>query len=470
MNKSRSAYLKVFPLVFLIGLVITAMQLYREYHQQALKDQLNLFEWGAAILQISSIWVAVGLAFKQWKAALIALGVAVAVAFTEYFLYKSGIMNDIPIALRYLYSYLINFTFTPILVFGLLCFRKQGMLFFLPFILVSTVLIIMQVGCNYLETSPYNSWYFLFNIDRLLEVPVGEHSFHALNLFKFTANMAVITCTFILIGEAYTAAMNPQKWKQLLRIDLSTNYTRAGAITLFYTLRLLINIMVIGLLAFPLAFSGTSYRFGFRNILPHTIILAIISGIALLFFLVQYYRKFLVEYFIAHRQTPKWLFWLVNIPIFGMLIFPLAALSFSEKTKEEERTHFFYNKAIYVPRAWWLMGVMVLVGFLILGFSPKYMVHDTQWMLLVFELGLLIWLTADISGYYAMLALAFICFIVFFSQHTRSDESTTTWYLAMFNILNLVILLPVFHLYKMKTIQEAPTYVEETEEVGIPIE
>jgi hypothetical protein len=40
----------------------------------------------------------------------------------------------------------------------------------------------------------------------------------------------------------------------------------------------------------------------------------------------------------------------------------------------------------------------------------------------------------------------------------------------MFNIVNLIILLPVFHLYKMKTIQEPPAVIEETEEVGIPIE
>lgn len=105
-----------------------------------------------------------------------------------------------------------------------------------------------------------------------------------------------------------------------------------------------------------------------------------------------------------------------------------------------------------------------------LGFSPKYMIHETQWLLWAFEVCLLIWLAADISGYYAMLVLGFISLIVFFSGHERSDESTITWYTVMFNIVNLIILLPVFHLYKMKTIQEPPTYVEEIEEVGIPIE
>lgn len=468
MNKSRSAYLKVFPLVFLLALVITAIQLYREYHQQTFKDPNNLLEWGAAILQISGIWVAVGLAFKQWKAALIALGVALAITFTEYLFYKSGMMKDVPTAVRYVYSFVINIFFTPALVFAILCFRKQGILYFLPFILFGTALIIMQVGYNYLEISPYNRWYFLFDIDRLLEVPVGERSFHALNLFKFMSNMAIITCTYILMGEAYTAAMNPQKWKQLLRIDFSTNYTRAGAITLFYSLRLLLSIMVIGLLTFPVAFSGTG-RFGFRSISVLTIILAIIAGIALLIFLIGYYRKFLVEYFIAHKQTTQWPFWLVNIPIFGMLIFPFVALSFSEKTTEEERTQFFYNKAIYAPRAWWIIGVMAFIGFLILGLCPKYQVGETQMLLWAFEVCLLIWLAADISGYYAMLALALISSIIYFSQPTRSDESTITWYVVVFNIVNLIILLPVFHLYKMKTIQEPPTYVEETEEVGTPI-
>lgn len=470
MNNSRSTYLKVFPLVFLLALVIISLQLYREYHLEALKNQLTLFEWCLFILQLSGIWVAVGLAFKKWKAALIALGTALVIVVTQYFLSKAGLMKNAPLPVRYLFEFLINYSFTPILVFGSLCFDKRGFLYFLPFILFGNALIIVQVGSYYLETSPFNSWYFLFDINRFFEVPMGGRSFMPLNLFRFTANMAVITSMYILIGEAYTAAMNPQKWKQLLRIDLSTNYTKAGAITLFYSLRLLISIMVIGLLTFPLAFSGSGSRFYFRDMPVLTIVLAIVCGIALLIFLIRYYRKFLVEYFIANKQTTQWLFWLVNIPIVGMLVFPFVALSFSEKINEEERTHFFYNKAIYVPRAWWIIGVMAFAGFLILGFSPKYIVHDTQWTLWVFELCLLIWLAADISGYYAMLALAFLSLIIFFSQHTRSDESTITWYFAVFNIINLIILLPVFHLYKMKTIQEPPTYVEETEEVGIPIE
>jgi len=469
MNKSRSAYLKVFPLVFLLALVITALQLFREYHERTFNDHIILFSYSTFILQTAGIWVAVGLAFKQWKAALIALGTALVLTACGYFSYKLGFLKNAPFTVRYLYDLLINVYFTPVLVFAILCFKERGIPYFLPFILIGKVIIIMQVGWHYLETSPYNAWYFLFGIDRLLKVPMGGRSFHALNLFRFTDSIAITTCIFIMIGEAYTAAMNPQKWKQLFRIDLSTNYTRAGAITLFYSLRLLISIMVIGLLAFPVAFAGEA-RFWFRDIRPFTIILAIVCGIALLIFLIRYYRKFLVEYFIAHNQTTQWLFWVVNIPIFGMLVFPLAALTFSEKTTEEERTRFFYNKAIQSPRAWWIIGVMVLIAFLILGLSPKYMVHETQWMLWIFEVCLLIWLAADISGYYAMLVLAFISFIVFFSQHTRTDESTITWYTVIFNIVNLIILLPVFHLYTMKTIQEPPTYDEETEEVGIPIE
>jgi hypothetical protein len=469
MNKSRSAYLKVFPLVFLLALVITAMQLYREYHQPEFKGDNTLLEWSVVILQIGGIWVAVGLAFKQWKAALFALGTALAILALEYFIYKSGIMKDVPIAVRYVYEFLISFYFTPMLVFALLCFRKQGILYFLPFILFGTALLIVQVGFNYLETSPYNRWYFLFRIDRLLEVPVGERSFRALNLFKFTANMAFITCMYTLIGEAYTAAMNPQKWKQLLRIDLSTNYSRAGAITLFFSLRLLISILVVGMLTFPMAASGSGGRFYFGHIALHTLILAIVAGIALLVFVILYYRKFLVEYFIANGHKTQWLFWIVNMPIIGMLIFPIAALDMNRKTTEEERTQFFYNKAIYAPRAWGIIGVMALTGFFILGFSPKYQVGEIQWGLWGFEVCLLIWLAADISGYYAMLALAFISFIVFFSQQIRSDESIITWYTVMFNIVNLIILLPVFHLYKMKTIQEPPTYVEESQEVSIPI-
>lgn len=74
------------------------------------------------------------------------------------------------------------------------------------------------------------------------------------------------------------------------------------------------------------------------------------------------------------------------------------------------------------------------------------------------------------AGIWVAVALAVISIIIFFSRLTWSDEALVAWCIALFNFVNLIILLPVFHLYKMKTIQEPPTYVEETEEVGIPIE
>ncbi len=69
----------------------------------------------------------------------------------------------------------------------------------------------------------------------------------------------------IIIGECYAAATANKKWKQLFHIDLSTQYTGAGALTLFYTLRVLINVLVIGLFTFPIAHFFEKNRIFFRG-------------------------------------------------------------------------------------------------------------------------------------------------------------------------------------------------------------
>jgi hypothetical protein len=465
MNKSRTSYLKVLPLVFLLALLLTCLLLYREYHQPVIKEPYNIFEWLIGVIQISGIWLAVGLAFRQWKATVIALGVAIVIMVTSYFLYKSGLLKSSPVIAKYLYGLLLNSLFTPAVVFGLLCFRKQGLLYFLPFWLLGSAFSMLSVGCYYLETSPYNNWYFLFHLDRFLEVPSGAHSFHSINLFKYTVSLAEMTCTFIMFGEAYTAALDG---KQLLRINLSTNYTKAGTMALFFSTRLLINIMVVGLFTFPLAYFIPAGRIYFDGMSPLSFILSMISGLALLVVAVLYYRKFLIEYFIAQQQKTQWLFWMVNIPIFGMLIFPFAVLAFNKKTSEEERTLFFYNDAIYNDRPWWIIVLIVVIGFLKLGISPRYEVDEIHWLMWAFELCLLIWYAAGISGYYAILSLGAITYIIYFTQVSEAREMLTTWYTAAFNIVNLVILLPVFHLDYFKAVQDPPEHVEYTEELSIP--
>jgi phosphoglycerol transferase MdoB-like AlkP superfamily enzyme len=85
-----------------------------------------------------------------------------------------------------------------------------------------------------------------------------------------------------------------------------------------------------------------------------------------------------------------------------------------------------------------------------------------------FELCLLIWYAAGISGYYAILSLGAITYIIYFTQVSQAREMLTTWYTAAFNIVNLVILLPVFHLDYFKAVQDPPEHVEYTEELSIP--
>jgi hypothetical protein len=492
MNESRNSYVKIFPLVFLAGLLIAGMWVVRDYYYDYDKpdNQLWFVDWPVSIFKNAVIWLALGFAFRQMKAAAFALGAALLLLVADHFVYKYDIAKSSVVFMN-LYSFLFNMNFLPALVFGIICFKKQSLRYFLPLWLLSYAATMMYVGSVYLDASPYNGWYRLFHVERLLEVRTGEHSFRTLQLFSYFFNIAVIPLTVIITGECYAAATAGKKWKGLFHIDLSNNYSKPAAIALFYTLRLTINLLVIGMFTFPLAHFLEKSRIYYRGQSWFTFILIMISGLALLAGAALYYRRFMVEYFISHGRKIQWMFWLVNIPVIGLLVFPFVALANSTAKPLESKTRFYFNNAMYNVQPYGIMGVMLAIS-LISSWAGRSMgtYNNTYWLLWLVEVALFIWYVASVTGYHVILGGAVIGGIIFFSRMAMElqaikgmknaygiwgyqlpsgffDNGMAMWYLAGFSLVQYVIMLPMFHLHAIKTVQEPSGEPEESMELTI---
>lgn len=479
MNERRNSYVKILPLVFLAGLLVAGLQVVRDYYYDFDKpgNQLWFVDWPVSIFKNAAVWLAAGFAFRQMRAAAFALGAALLLVVADHFVSTFDIAKS-SVVFNNLYALLFNISFLPAMVFGLVCFKKQSLRYFLPVLLFSYAAAMIYAGSVYLDASPYNGWYRLFHVEKLLEVRTGEHSYRVLQLFSYLFNIAVIPLTVIIVGECYAATTAGKKWKGLFHIDLSNNYSKPAAIALFCTLRLAINLLVIGLFTFPLTHFLEKARINYQGQSWFSFILVLAGGLALLAGVALYYRRFLVEYFISHGRKIQWMFWLVNIPVIGLLVFPFLALANTPAKPVEARTRFFFNNAMYNVQPYAIMGVMLGLS-VISSWAGRSMgaYNDIYWLLWLVEVALFIWYVASITGYYVILGAALLAGLLFFSKMTMElqaikgmknaygiwgyksptgffDSGMTMWYLAGFTLVQYVILLPMFHLHAMKTVQE----------------
>jgi type II secretory pathway component PulF len=195
-----------------------------------------------------------------------------------------------------------------------------------PLCLLALGFILLKAGSEYLQHSPFNAWFHAMGIDELLKVNRTEHSFVTIDVFRHLAYLFEPGIVFLLIGECYIAAAAHKKLQTGLKVTVPAYFTKTGAILQFITLRAAINLLAAGLLNHPAIWLPRMSRGGF-SFLVFTFLLAVAGALALLVVIILYYRKLIVEYFKTYNWDKSWLYWLVNVPVIGILVFPLVVLA-----------------------------------------------------------------------------------------------------------------------------------------------
>jgi hypothetical protein len=479
MSENRSSYVNVLPLVFLFGLMFALLNGLQDYLTPANRTGQRYLEVIIVFTKSFVIMMCIGVAFRRMKAAVISLGVFILLPFIFWLLAATGLGKK---SFQTLLPLFVNDGLT-LLVFGFICFKKAGLRYFVPLWLLSLAIFMLHTGTQYLDLSPYNNWYRLLSDDPV-KIKAFDGSYRSLKLLSYTFQIALPVVMVILAGECYIAASHDKRWRGLFHIDLSTNYSKAGAITLFISLRLLINMLVIGLFAYPYTHFYNSGRLFFRSESFLVFLLSFAGGLALLIFVVRYYRRFMVEYFISIRQKIQWLFWLVNTPIIGLLVFPFVVLIARRRQRDSNR--FFFTEARHNLQPFTIAGGMLGISF-ISALALGDMSRNTEmfWYLWLAEAALFIWYVRSITGYYVILGFALLGLIIYLaklevegrafyglrhyitlgpeSYRILLRESITYWILTAFHIVQYAVLLPVFHLDEMKAVQEN---VEEEEKIS----
>jgi|GEM_PF-6424185 len=481
MNETRFSWLKALPLVFLTALVTSGIQMYHDLHYDFNEGatRFDVLQFLVFLIKNAVLWAAIGLAFHTVKPATIALGVSLFMYFTDFFLNKHYVLEG-SVVLTNLHALFFNSEFLPALVFAFICFKKQGLRYFWPVWLFTAITSLLLYGSAYLDRSPYNVLFHYIRLDDLLSLPTGENTRRVLNVLMYIAHPAMQCGTYLVYATCYMAAISKRSWNQLFRIDLSTHYTKPAALSIFYALRFLINLLIVGLFFYPavILFQKSQIFNG------HSLLILILGMAGALTFLVAvtlYYRKFLLEYFSSNQIKISWLYWIINLPVVGMLAFPFVVLFAQAIPEVEERTRFFYYQAQQGQKAGRIMFMMLLLSLIVMFIGEGLNVSYSSWTVWLIDSAILVLYCVSVRGYYFLLGTGWMAMLVYSgilavaalkgenyfgsaSPFTRSNA--TMWLTSAYTVVQFVVMLPIFHIEVIKTEQTLEVIDETVGEVA----
>ena len=464
MNNIRSRYLQVFPLLAIAYLLITVGEIYFfEIQFSSQPDTIATRVFVFSFLKNLVLWAAIGWAFQKMKEAAIALGLAIIVTAVNYY-FPTGQDGKEAGFIQYLSYALLHYLFVPVFVFAFLYFKKISKLTGFLFIwVIIYVFHIYSFGGTLQELSPYYKWFKFFQIEKLFEIHAGNKTFYYVNIFRYST-LPVWCSAFILISECIHATANAQPLRNVFKFDFFTRYSWPATLTLFYVLRISVNLLIVGL--FMLPFSFFSKTPSYHTDLPLFVLaLIILAGLLCLCLTVAYYRKFLIEYFIALKKKISWLYWLVNLPVVGLLAFPIVLLSFQQQGAIEERSAFYrFQRFNQNSRGlFWAMLAMNVVT--VIFMSAMRSTTEGFWIVWLVEIAFFVWYSAAVSGYYALLITGGAGYIIFLIVAYQMPAASVEPYrrfsfyydpallnfpmslcmLSAFSIVQYAVLMPVFH-------------------------
>lgn len=169
----------------------------------------------------------------------------------------------------------------------------------------------------------------LFNSFQTLSFEVAvSNGFTYISPLAFLPVLILPVLLLVLLSATYAIAVAGVETFRSRRLDLANRYTKWEALALFYTFRLIILFGawgaagVVGHLSPQFDSVRPSMAF-----MSKPVLYAYLIGGLLLFLLVLYlYRKFLLEFFFQHGKVPSYYYWLLQTPVFDLVLFPIGLM------------------------------------------------------------------------------------------------------------------------------------------------
>jgi hypothetical protein len=205
----------------------------------------------------------------------------------------------------------------PYFVWGVLMLRDRRAWLFAPFLFWGLSAVGISNGAR------------LFNSFQTLSFEVAvSNGFTYISPLAFLPVLILPVLLLVLLGATYAIAVAGVETFRSRRLDLANRYTKWEALALFYTFRLIILFGawgaagVVGHLSPQFDSVRPSMAF-----MSKPVLYAYLIGGLLLFLLVLYlYRKFLLEFFFQHGKVPSYYYWLLQTPVFDLVLFPIGLI------------------------------------------------------------------------------------------------------------------------------------------------
>jgi hypothetical protein len=441
--ENNKAYLQKIHWVFLLGIAYSAAQFITpRFVDDRSSYWIEFFL--ETFLAISIEFAALGVITGKWKESLICSAIGlVPAALQVYFIFH----ESSPVILRII-QYIV--AYSPLLVFMGLVYGWSKRLvpaFFLLMIAGTTDILVFFSVDSLLS---FISW---INMDRPYYYNDSRTLFNSLtavfSVFGFVFKIIII-CEIInyLHGKNYSG--------KATLINLGNIYTKGNCLLLFITFHILFFVLISGFSNYienyiSIALRSSAYgSFGsksFQDYLKIMGAITIILGLSAIMFFAWYKRKFLLEAFISLGIRSKFLYWIIQFPFVGIIIFAiLVALSNEKKDyieKLESMGRFAGSSTGAVSGIALTVISLLVIDSIVRGLS----VSTTA---AIATLVLFIWMMASKTGYYAMLLINLFSILALLISpfFIKEWEGPSLFWLIPFTLINtvqLVLFFPVYH-------------------------
>lgn len=446
--KTQPVYFRYIPWLLGIGCLSFGVQIFAawtdSYNIENRKSMeyvaTRFFDWVVNSANYAVLWWVIGQMTNKKRAALITIGCCLVLQLVwiiAWSLVPYPSAWHLPIRLSYVLPYLI---------FSLLAFQRIG---WAALYASLTVLgISLAYTGNYQIEELVSDLLRQIDLDHLVTISFSESetSRRSFGLIGPFLNIFLPALEFALIAEWFSRQGRAETPLAPRRLHLDQYCPKGVATLVFYTFRLGLYGIALGFGAMLL--SGFDAPEEFRRPWLRTGV-TLLSGLGLLYFTVWYTRKFLSEYFLTRSAVPAWGFWVLNIPVIDLMLWPLIGLTKPAPMPASERPAFFEaarSSEDSHSLKFVVAGIQILYLLVLLATDSPLAAIGTA----VFSVALTVYYLFNPNGFWVMSGLLFLSLValvyVIMERSMYGDASRILLSYLFYSFSFIYIMMAAFHL------------------------
>lgn len=278
------------------------------------------------ILMTVSFWALIGYICKDYKAAIAALMISLAIYFGNSIFFPRDYGVIPPRDLQY---YLFSISgVLPILTFGMVHFKSSAALKLIAYWAITWGLSVMADSSGFERMIEGLTRICGLRDPFEIHISTGVSSYRPISIFRIIHHELILIWKLSLFWWVYHIIKTKSSiWDALKTCYDSTALDSPGYSAIYWSFRVFLFVAGLGLMSFIA--NTTRYPFDVLTILRVAMAACALVVIA------SVYRNFLISHFTQRNKYPNGLFFLLNIPIINLFAWVYSLIYFNVLPKEE---------------------------------------------------------------------------------------------------------------------------------------